>query len=121
MTLLRLVLQKAYKDTVIEAASGNEGLAQAQATLPDLIIIEMALPESSGPEICKRLKAAPVLQRIPILFIGAPQKNYRGARDLGAQGYLMKPFDPSELRKARNELLKGKTHWPSTDLWPPFD
>ncbi len=121
MTLLRLVLQKACKDTVIEAASGNEGLAQAQAMLPDLIIIEMALPESSGPEICRRLKAVPVLQRIPILFIGASQ-NYWGTYGLSAEGFLIKPFGPDELEKARSELLKGKTYWlPPYDPWLLFD
>ncbi len=121
MTLLRLVLQKACEDTVLEAADGDEGLAKAQASMPDLIIIELALTEPSGPEICKRLKAMPALQHIPILFIGASQKNYTGARDLGAQGFLIKPFGPNELRKARTELLKGKTHWPPDLLWPSFD
>lgn len=80
----------------------------------------MALPESGGYEVCKRLKAVPALQHIPILFIGASQ-NYSGVHDLGAQGFLIKPFGPDKLGKARDELLKGKTHWPSTDLWPPFD
>jgi two-component system chemotaxis response regulator CheY len=107
---------------VLEAADGNEGLAKAQATMPDLIIIEMASPEPDGCEICKRLKAMPALQHIPILFTGASQ-NYSGAYDLGAQGFLIKPFGPTELIKVRNELLKGKTYWPPLprDPWLLFD
>jgi two-component system cell cycle response regulator DivK len=121
VTMLRLYLQKACKDTVIEAASGNEGLAQAQAAMPDLIIIELALTEPDGYEISKRLKAIPSLRHIPILLIGAPQNIFPGVHAPAVQGYLAKPFGPDELGKARNELLKGKTYWSSTSLWPHFD
>jgi CheY-like chemotaxis protein len=121
MTLLRLLLQKMCKDTVLEAADGDEGLAKAQTTMPDLIIIEMALPEPDGYEIGKRLKAVPSLHHIPILLIGAPQELYPEVHAPAAQGYLAKPFGPDELRKARNELLNGKTYWSSTSPWPHFD
>jgi len=120
MTMLRLLLQKMCNDTVLEAADGEEGLAKAQAAMPDLIIIEMALAEPDGYEIGKRLKAVPSLHHIPILLIGAPQKIFPEVHAPAVQGYLAKPFGPDELRKARNELLKGKTHWPP-DLWPYFD
>ncbi len=123
LTLLRLCLQRACKDTVLEAADGNEGLAKAQATIPDLIIIEVASSEQDSYEICKQLKRVPVLQSIPILFIGAPQKYNWEVYDLGAQGFLVEPFGPNELIKARNELLKGKTYWSSLphDPWLLFN
>ena len=116
VTIIRLYLQKACKDTVLEAVDSDEAIAKAQATTPDLIIIEMALADSDGYESGRRLKAVPLLHHIPILFIG-DAKNYSGAYDLGAQGFLLKPFEPDELRKARIELLNGKTYWPS----PPYD
>ena len=114
VSLLRLYLQKVYKDIVLEAANGDEGLAQAQAAMPDLIIIELVLAESDGYEISKQLKAVPSVRHTPILLISPPQKIYPELHAPAVQGYLSKPFDPDELRKARNELLQGKTYWSST-------
>ncbi len=121
VALLRLLLQKMCHDTVIEATNSDEGLAQAQATIPDLIIIELALAESDGYEISKRLKAIPSLHHIPILLIGSPQKIYPEVHVPAVQGYLSKSFGPDELKKACNELLQGKTYWSTTSLWPHFD
>ncbi len=125
-TLLTLFLQKDYKDMVIVigAASGNEGVAKAQATVPDLIIIEIAMSEQNGYAICKQLKAVLALQQIPILFVGtkSPLEIYSEVHDLGAQGYLTYPFFPDELKKARDMLLKGDTYWPPLhDPWLLFD
>ncbi len=121
MTLIRLILQNECKDTVLEAVDGNEGLAQAQATTPDLIIIELGLPEPDGYEISKRLKAIPSLHHIPILLMGPPQEIYPEVHVPAVQGYLSHLIDPSELKKARNELLEGKTYWSLKCPWPHFD
>ncbi len=121
VALLRLLLQKMCHDTVIEATNGTEGLAQAQSTMPDLIIIELAMPEPDGYEVSKRLKAIPALQHTPILLIGPPQEIYPEVHVPVVQGYLSKPFEPDELKKARAELLQGKTYWSAKSLWPHFD
>lgn len=81
------------------ARTGNEGLADVQSKNPDVIIVDLKLPDISGFEIIERLRATPNFSLIPILVITG--KNELGdkvkAFSLGADDYLVKPFDLEEL------------------------
>lgn len=84
---------------VISAQSGAEGLRKACTEKPDIILLDPALPDIDGIEICRQLKRSPKTSHIPVIFIGAktPRKN-RTVKDMeGADHYINKPFDPKEV------------------------
>ncbi len=103
---------------------GKEALAFVQHTLPDLVILDIRLPDIDGYEVCRQLRSHRRTARIPILFL--TEKRERIDRltglELGAVDYLTKPFDIQELRlRVRNILRRAQVHpliHPITEL--PF-
>jgi PAS domain S-box-containing protein len=93
---------------VWQATSGEEGLRAAQAG-PDLIILDVRLPDRSGLEICRQLKAHPSTKHIPVLQISAAFKSARDkvqGLESGADGYLSGPVEPEELVANTKLLLR---------------
>ncbi len=91
---------------------GEDGIRTAQMTLPDLIILDIRLPDIDGFEVARRLREHVRTSRIPILFL--TEKRERAARlhglELGADDYITKPFDIQELRlRVRNALRRLST------------
>ena len=84
---------------VLPALSGEQGLARAAAHQPDLILLDMLMPQMDGFEVCERLKADPALARIPVIFVTAAQDRELLVRAFrsGAVDYIVKPFVPEEL------------------------
>ncbi|MBZ4415302.1 ATP-binding protein [Myxococcus sp. RHSTA-1-4] len=93
---------------VVEASSGNEALALADE-LTDLVILDVRLPDISGLEVCRRLKAAPRTQNVLVLHLSAqavgPGDRAQGLEH-GADGYLVAPVDPQELVAQVHALLR---------------
>ncbi|MBN2104069.1 hybrid sensor histidine kinase/response regulator [bacterium] len=88
------------------ATNGNQALSAAQKTMPDLILLDVMMPEMDGFETCKRLKANPKTAEIPIIFLTARTETddiIHGLK-LGAVDYVTKPFHGTEL------LARVKTH-----------
>ena len=90
------------------AGNGREALAEVQADPPDLLLLDVNMPELDGFEVATMLKADPVTATIPIIMVSAQEG--RGSRliglESGAEDYLSKPVDPAELvAKIRNLLL----------------
>jgi DNA-binding response OmpR family regulator len=108
--LIILVLRRKYGDNIIGAVGSTEGLAKARESIPDLVILDIMMPDPDGYEVCKQLKGTLTLQDIPILFIASkpPQDVYPVARNLGASGYMTEPFGPLELLTACEALLRGE-------------
>ena len=105
--ILRMVLTRMGKCNVTVTDSGTEVLAQAKALKPDFILLDVMLPEMSGSDICKALKADETTRGIPVIFLTARSMpaEIKEALSLGALGYLSKPFDPMTLVSQINELL----------------
>jgi DNA-binding response OmpR family regulator len=105
--LVRFNLRKAGFDT-LEAGSGGEALALARAHHPDLIVLDVMLPEKSGFEVCKELREDPETRHIPVLMLTAKaQVDDRVAGlELGADDYLTKPFSTRELVLRAQGLVK---------------
>ena len=105
---------------VLTASSGEEGIRMAEEQLPDLILLDIMMPKMKGREVCTRLKSNPETQGIPVIFLTALglADHVKGGRDLGAADYLVKPFEPDELKKrialvlARNDDTTPLTHDP---------
>lgn len=91
------------------ASGGQEGIAKAEQERPDLILLDVMMPEMDGYETCRRLKANPATASIPIVFLSAraQQSEIQKGRDLGAIGYLVKPFDPMTLSSQLEEMLRS--------------
>jgi two-component system phosphate regulon response regulator PhoB len=96
--LLDFNLRKAGYRTV-HAATGNEALARAASHRPDLIILDLNLPDVSGTEVCRQLKADPATESIPIVMLTARSSEEDRVRgfELGAEDYVPKPFSVREL------------------------
>jgi PAS domain S-box-containing protein len=100
------VLQRAGY-TVIEATTGSDGLRLAKEQKPDLILLEVVLPDLDGLEVCRRVKADPVLaNRLVVLISGRRTTTESQAEGLesGADGYISRPISDRELL-ARVEAL----------------
>ncbi len=102
-TLLRYNLEREGY-SVHEARNGGEALSAAVEILPDLIILDWMLPELSGIEICRRLRARGILRSVPIIMLTARREESDRicGLDTGADEYIVKPFSmPEFLARAR--------------------
>jgi DNA-binding response OmpR family regulator len=109
--LLEFNLQQAGY-AVISAANGAEALQKARAQMPDLIVLDVMLPEMDGFEVCKLLRLEPATARVPILMLTAKAAEVDRilGLELGADDYLTKPFSPRELLlRIKNILARGRT------------
>src|ERR1044071_7068253 len=94
--------------TVVTAADGTEALTKSRASLPDLIVLDLMLPEINGLEVCKMLRRDPVTAAIPIIMLTAKAAEIDRVLglELGADDYLTKPFSPRELVLRIQKLLQ---------------
>ena len=104
------LLQKAGYE-VFRAASGQEGLRQAKETRPDLILLDVNMPDMDGFEVCQRFKSDPALQNILVVLLSSTviqsEKQAEGL-DLGADGYIVSPVSPHELLARVRAFLRLK-------------
>jgi DNA-binding response OmpR family regulator len=84
------------------AFNGTRALEEARAETPELVVLDLMLPDLDGFEVCKRLKAAPDTQRIPVIMLTAlsGEKDRERGRLCGAEDYLTKPFNPDRLMES---------------------
>jgi CheY-like chemotaxis protein len=85
---------------VIEASNGEEAVNLAQSHKPDIILMDMMMPEKDGLTACAEIKANEATKAIPIIMLTGVdhELNKELAKSLGASGYVAKPFKPRELR-----------------------
>ena len=107
-SLYRLVLRQAGLE-VIEAESGKQALSLAQTEKPDLVLLDVMMPEMDGYEVCRRLRADPQTASLPILLFSA-----KGTTDdrktgmlVGANGFVTKSVGPRALLTRVLALLSG--------------
>jgi PAS domain S-box-containing protein len=112
LTVLKALIKEAFpKATVYTAINGKDGLALASTVNPDVIILDVVMPEMDGFEVCRRLKSTPQLKDIPVVFLTALKSNKESrikALELGAEGFLGKPIDEPELIAQIRAMLKIK-------------
>lgn len=107
--LLEFNLRSAGYD-VISADDGATALKKAREALPDLIVLDVMLPEMDGTEVCKQLRRDPSTARIPIIMLTAKASEIDRVLglELGADDYVTKPFSPRELvLRVRGLLRRG--------------
>ncbi|MGV3773498.1 MAG: response regulator [Verrucomicrobiales bacterium] len=104
--LLEFNLRNAGFETV-SAGEGAEAIRKARSASPNLIVLDVMLPEMDGLEVCKLLRRDPATQTIPIIMLTAKAAEIDRilGLELGANDYLTKPFSPRELvLRIRNVL-----------------
>ncbi len=96
---------------VITAANGREALSKIAKQRPDLVVLDVVMPDLDGHEVCRRLKADERTRDIPIIFLSAkdaPSDRELGL-SLGAGAYITKPFSPQRLIECIQNLLDGSS------------
>jgi diguanylate cyclase (GGDEF)-like protein len=118
-----LIRQRLRSDPIelFEAATGAAAIELARSVAPDLILLDLDLPDVSGFDVIHQLKEDPATRSIPVIFVsayGSTESKVR-ALDLGAIDFVTKPFDPAELRarlrvafrlKFQQDLLEKQAH-----------
>ncbi|MDZ7966457.1 MAG: response regulator [Nostoc sp. DedSLP03] len=113
--------------SVVEAATGTTGLEAVANFQPDLIILDVQLPDISGFEVCRQIKANPETAFIPVLHLSASfiqSQDKAEGLDSGADAYLVQPVEPIELlatlrsllriRRAEEAALSSAREWQTT-------
>lgn len=110
ITIIRRVLQQQGYD-VVSARSGARGLALAAEERPDLVLLDVMMPEMDGREVCRRLRATAQLADVPIIMFTAMSEAEQklAGFDAGADDYLTKPTEPDELVERVKALLVNVT------------
>lgn len=109
LTLAKARLAREHLE-ILCAGGGREGLDIAQRELPDLILLDLDMPDMSGFDVCRALKADSALRMIPVIFLSgsAGLADKVMGLDLGAVDYVTKPFDGVELRARVRAALRTK-------------
>ncbi len=99
--VLKALIQDAFPEVrVLAAFGGKAGFDMAESEDPDVIFMDIIMPEMDGFDVCRQLKARPDLADIPVVFVTASRgdKEHRIlALECGGEGFLSKPFDEQEL------------------------
>lgn len=107
------VMERMLRDeyAVLVAKSGQSGLEVARNRLPDLILLDMVMPEMDGIEVCQRLKKDPLTSSIPVIFVTSmdDRHNEETCFRAGAVDYITKPPSPGIVQsRVRVHLQKNR-------------
>lgn len=116
-TVRKLISGKLEKSghNVICAVDGVDGLARIDETLPDLVLLDIAMPRMDGYQVCKHIRANPAAKDIPVVMISGKDGFFDKVRGrmAGTSGYITKPFGPETLMKTLETYLSDDA--PSAD------
>ena len=108
--------------TVIAAEDGRVAIEKIRAERPDLVILDVMMPEKSGYDVCAEMKADAELRTIPVVMLTAKnlEEDQYWGRELGADEYITKPYDPEELERVVEKIFslreRGESYHPLTKL-----
>ncbi len=98
---------KSHQHDVIQARSGREGIEMTKANLPDLIILDIQLPEMDGYAVAREMKKDPAICKIPIVAVTSYAMTGDRERALaaGCEGYIEKPINPETFMQEITQHL----------------
>ena len=97
--------------TLLYAENGQQGIVMARQELPDLILLDVMMPDIDGFKVCQYLKENEETKEIPIMFLTArgSDGDLEAGRKAGADGFMTKPFQTIEVLRQIERLLSEKT------------
>ena len=106
--LADLLTVKGYR--VVTAASGREALARLESDEPDLVLLDVVMPEMSGYEVCRKIRENPATEMLPVVMVTAldPAEERIKGIEAGADDFLTKPINQAELLARVKSLLRIK-------------
>jgi DNA-binding response OmpR family regulator len=108
--LIRLILgRKGYE--VIGAIGGEEGLAKARSLKPDLVLLDLMMPDMDGWDVFHRLRAEPALADVPVIVVTARAQSIDrvlGLHVARVNDYVSKPFTPQDLLESVERVLSRR-------------
>jgi DNA-binding response OmpR family regulator len=117
--LIRRYLQRGGFEVDVRA-SGRDALTAVGSSPPDLLLLDLMLPQMSGQDVCRTLRADPKTASIPIIMVTARAEESEriAGLDLGADDYIAKPFSPGELVARVRALLRraGQAPAPRSEI-----
>jgi PAS domain S-box-containing protein len=113
LVTIQALIKESYPSVVVfKALTGEQGLKLAVKENPDVILLDIIMPDMDGYEVCKRLKADKSLRDIPVIFVTAIKGDKESrikALEYGAEAFLAKPIDESELTAQIRAMVKIRT------------
>jgi len=108
--LLKELLKQNKEYKIIEADSGKEALKLVKKEMPDIILLDVMMPEMDGFGVCKKLKENKAYRAIPVLFITAMEKVKDKVKgfEIGAADYITKPINTDEVKARVKAHLRIK-------------
>jgi len=108
--LVKLILSRKQFD-VLGAGGGREGLDLVRKTLPDVVLLDLMMPDMDGWEVYQQLKADEATKSIPVIVVTAKAQNIDkvlGLHIAKVDDYIAKPFSPKELVESLEKVLEGR-------------
>jgi len=104
--------------TIYTASSGKEGIAIASEKVPDMILLDVMMPEMDGIEVCEKLRANSLTKNIRVCFLTARSEDYSqiAGFDAGADDYVSKPIKPKVLSSRIKAILRRSAKSLTTEL-----
>lgn len=106
---LATLLERHDIEVVAAAGDGEEGYRLATELVPDIVLLDMRMPDVSGLEVLNRLRKDNFSNAIVMLTTSNEENDLINSLRSGAQGYLLKDMEPAELVSALREVVNGKT------------
>ncbi|MEM9004697.1 MAG: response regulator [Cyanobacteria bacterium P01_F01_bin.86] len=105
--IIQLSLETVAGWNVLTATSGQEGIAIAKTQQPDLILLDVMMPDEDGIVVFQHLQTDPVTQSIPTILLTAKAQlsERKGFMEMGVNGVIVKPFQARELVQQINQIL----------------
>ena len=105
-TIIKNMLSDAGYDVVGEAGTAEEALKQTEKLQPELITLDLILPDNNGTDLLQKIKSEHPEIKVVVVSAVGQELILNKAKDLGAANYITKPFDEQEVLRTIKEVLK---------------